>query len=150
MVDSMPTGQAPPSRIRSNAPAGFSPRSARTCSAVVGLRCPKRFALGAASAPPKACSSARAHGCAGQRRPTVSCPPVTTSSARGLRLSTSVSGPGQKAAASARAESGTSRAQSSIALASATCTITGWSAGRPFAAKIARTAASFAASAASP
>ena len=39
--------------------------------------------------------SARAHGWAGQRSPTVSCPPVSPSWARALRCRTSVSGPGQ-------------------------------------------------------
>ena len=80
-------------------PRGLIPRSSITCCAVVGLMRPKLFALGAASAPPKACNTARAHGCAGDRSPTVSCPPVTTSRARALRRSTSVNGPGQNARA---------------------------------------------------
>ena len=37
----MPTSQAPPSSTISP-----GPNSSRTCAAVVGLTCPKRFALG--------------------------------------------------------------------------------------------------------
>ena len=62
----------------------------------------------------------------------------------------SVSGPGQNAAASARAPAGIVRAHRAMASASAKWTITGWSAGRPFAAKIRRTASGFAASAPRP
>ena len=71
--------------------------SARTASAVVGLTWPKRFADGAASPPPNAASSSSASGAAGTRRPTVSRPPVTSSThVRAARRSTIVRGPGQK------------------------------------------------------
>ena len=52
-----------------------------------------------------------ATGCEGTRRPTLSCPPVTTSCTCAARGTISVSGPGQNASASARAPAGTSRAQ---------------------------------------
>ena len=146
IVDSMPTGQAPPSRIRPTA----SPRSSATCAAVVGEIRPKRLADGAAMPPPKAARRSRATGCAGTRSPTLSWPPVTRSDTRAARGRISVSGPGQNAAASRRAPSGTARAQSAAAPASARWTMTGWSAGRPLAAKMRRTASSLPASAPSP
>ena len=46
-------------------------RSVSTCSAVVGLVCMKRLALGAATGTPAARSRASATGCAGMRSPTV-------------------------------------------------------------------------------
>ena len=49
IVDSTPTVHGPPSRTRSTS----SPRSSRTCCAVVGLTWPKRFADGAAMPPPE-------------------------------------------------------------------------------------------------
>ena len=130
MVDSIPTALGPPSSTTS----ASAPRSARTCAAVVAESSPKRFAEGAAMAPPNARSNSRAPGCAGTRRPIVSWPPVTKSPAFFERLRTSVRGPGQNFAASLRAPSGTSRAHSKACFASAKCTITGWSAGRRFAA----------------
>ena len=97
-----------------------------------------------------AASSCCATGCAGTRNPTVSWPPVTKSPTCAARGSTSVSGPGQNAAASRRAPSGTPRAQWSIAAAVATWTMTGWSAGRPLAANTRATARPLAASAPRP
>ena len=146
IVDSMPTAQAPPSRIIATA----SPRSSATCCAVVGEMRPKRLAEGAAMPSPKASSSARATGCDGTRRPTLSWPPVTMSGTLRARGRISVSGPGQNAAASAIAPSGTARAHSASRVVSYRCTMTGWSAGRPFAAKMRRTAAGSRASAPSP
>ena len=150
IVDSMPTSQRPPSRMVSTAP----PRSSATCRAVVGEMRPKRLALGAAMPrPPRAAnaaSSACATGCDGTRRPTLSWPPVTASSTCAARGTISVSGPGQNASASARAPAGTERAQCPRSATLPMCTITGWSAGRPLAAKIARTAAALPASAPSP
>ena len=99
MVDSRPTGVGPPSRIRSTRPS----RSASTCCAVVGETWPERLAEGATIGLPNAASSvardrmrpARApRWCRGRRsqdrRP----------GSRAAFGSTSVSGPGQKAAAS--------------------------------------------------
>jgi hypothetical protein len=88
----------------------------------------------AAMPPPKACSSSCATGCAGTRSPMVSWPPVTKSPAFPDLYRTSVSGPGHNFAASFFAPSGTSRAQANAWRASAKWTITGWSAGRRFAA----------------
>ena len=146
MVDSTPTRAGPPSRPRSTS----EPRSARTCSARVGLTRPKRLALGAATPPSNARSTASATGCPGTRSATVSCPPVTASEAREERRSTSVSGPGQNAEASRNASGGTWDAQDSMDDACATWTMSGWVDGRPFTAKMRRTASSFSASAASP
>ena len=70
-----PTGHGPPSSTKSTS----VPRSARTCSAVVGLTRPKRLADGAARPPPNRSSSSSVSGWAGTRTPTVSRPPVTTS-----------------------------------------------------------------------
>ena len=101
-------------RARRRAPdRGTAPRSSTTWSAVVGLTRPKRFADGAAIARCDRRSSSSVSGWAGARRPTVSRPPVTTSGTRADRGSSSVSGPGQHAAASTSAAGGTSAAQSS-------------------------------------
>ena len=54
-----------------------SPSPSATWSAVVGLTRPAGFALGAATGSAVASSSARATGCAGSRRPTVSPPALT-------------------------------------------------------------------------
>jgi hypothetical protein len=61
-------------------------------------------------------------------------PPAQASATPGLRGRIKVSGPGQKAAASLRAVSGTSDAQCPRSAARWICTITGWSAGRSLAA----------------
>ena len=158
MVDSMPTPQGPPSST-----SRASPSSSCTCKAVVGLTRPKRLALGAArphtGGPPssgllpgaaQACSTAWATGWAGQRRPTLSWPPVAAVATPLKRGRMSVSGPGQNASTRAWAKAGTSRAKCVMPDASATCTISGWSLGLPLAAKICATAASLLASAASP
>gem|GEM_PF-3695606 len=68
--------------------------SCRTCAAVVGLTLPNRFAEGPATPEPNARSIASAIGCAGTRRPTDCCPPVTNSGTRGDLGKMSVSGPG--------------------------------------------------------
>ena len=125
MVDSTPIVHGPPSRTRSTS----SPRSARTCSAVVGLTWPKRLAEGAAMPPPNASSTASVNGWAGTRRAMVSRPPATVGSTSGRRCSTMVSGPGQHAAARASAAGGTAVAQRARAVPEATCTMRGWSSG---------------------
>ena len=109
MVDSMPTSDAPPSSTGMPA-ATSSGNSARTCSASVGETCPNLLADGAATPPcpfdlpaAKAASKAWATGCEGQRRPMLSCPPLTVSAMCGARLRISVSGPGQNASISSRA-----------------------------------------------
>ncbi len=98
MVDSSPTSHAPPSSTRRS-----GPNSSRTCCAVVGLTWPNLLADGAATAPlptfANSRSSACATGCEGQRRPTVSWPPVTIAGTRGDFFRIIVRGPGQKAAA---------------------------------------------------
>ena len=150
IVLSMPTADAPPSTIS----ATRSAKSSATCRGVVGEMRPKRLADGAAMPVPPAAANARSNACAtgcdGTRRPTLSCPPVTTSAARAVRGRISVSGPGQNASARRCAPAGTARAQCESSAASARCTMTGWSAGRPLAAKIARTAAALPASAPRP
>jgi hypothetical protein len=128
IVLSRPISHSPPSSTIGTA----SPNSSRTCAAVVGDSRPNRFAEGAATPPSKARSRAWATGCAGTRRPTVSCPPVTSSGTLAARGRIRVSGPGQKASASASAASGQSPAQREAVTASATWTISGWSEGRPF------------------
>ena len=158
MVLSMPTSHGPPSSTSSSAPS-----SSCTCRAVVGLTRPKRLALGAATphtgGPPwaslspgaaQASSRAWATGWAGQRSPTLSCPPVAALATPGRRGRMSVSGPGQKASTSFCAKPGTSLAKCAMPSALATCTIRGWSLGRPLATKICATAASLLASAARP
>ena len=135
IVDSTPIGLGPPSRITSRAGSSDGPRSARTWAAVVGLTRPKRFADGAAIATPVVASSCCVSGWAGARTPTVSRPPVTTSGTRDERGSSSVSGPGQQAAASTAATAGMSTAQSSSQSGSM-WTISGWSVGRSLTAKI--------------
>ncbi len=100
MVDSTPTSTGPPSTIRSIRPA----RSLCTCAAVVGETCPDRLAEGATTGPPNARRMSRATAWAGTRIATVSSPAVARS-ATGQSFvfgSTSVSGPGQNACASAR------------------------------------------------
>ena len=57
---------------------------------------------------PNSARSARATGCDGTRTPTLSWPPVTTSDTRAARGRINVSGPGQNAAASFAAPSGSS------------------------------------------
>jgi hypothetical protein len=66
-----------------------------------------------------------ATGCEGQRRPTVSWPPLTASGIFGARFKIMVSGPGQKASAKACASAGISHAQCAMSASGARCTITG-------------------------
>ena len=63
---------------------------------------------------------------------------------------TTVSGPGQRCSTSCAADAGHAAQKRRAACASTTWTISGWSAGRPLAAKIAATAASSSARAPSP
>ena len=77
-------------------------RRRRNVAEAVGRR--RRDAVPpAANAASKRCAT----GCDGTRRPTLSWPPVTTSATCAARGRISVSGPGQNAAASLRAPSGT-------------------------------------------
>ena len=133
MVDSTPTGQAPPSTTAAIRPER-PPSGSSTCAAVVGLIRPERFAEGAASDPSKARSSAWATGCAGTRSPTLSRPAVTIPAipASSRSGTTSVRGPGQKARASRSASSSNTPIRAA-ASASARCTISGLKAGRPLA-----------------
>jgi len=149
MVDSMPTSHSPPSRINKS-----SPSSDCTCAAVVGLTRPKRLALGADTPCTPEASAARsstcATGCEGQRKPIESCPPAEAVATPLWRGRIKVKGPGQKASIKACAKSGTCAAKIGTCAALATCTIKGWSAGRPLASKIWATAASSVALAARP
>ena len=99
IVDSIPTSHGPPSRISKSAP-----NSSRTCCAVVGEIWPNLLAEGAAMMPlptlENSTSNCCASGCAGQRNPTVSCPPVTAFGTRADFFKISVSGPGQNASVS--------------------------------------------------
>ena len=131
MVDSSPAQVGPSSSISGTA----APRLAATCSARVGLMPFERLALGAARGLPVACRSARIARWSGTRIATVGSPAVTSlaigAPARSGR--TSVSGPGQKAAASAQASS-SNPASVSAACWSSICTISGLKLGRPLAA----------------
>jgi hypothetical protein len=101
---------------------------------VVGLTKPEGLALGAASGSSTACRSACATGCAGTRTATVPSPAVATAETGepGAFGSTSVSGPGQNAWASAVARS-SKIASARAPTRSATCTIRGLREGRPLA-----------------
>ena len=70
-----------------------------------------RFALGAASGSPRACSSPSATGCAGTRTATVSAPAVTIAGTAAHFGNTSVNGPGQKCSANCWASLGQVRGQ---------------------------------------
>lgn len=135
-VDSNPTCAGPPCRMH-----GIRPSiSSATAAQVVGLGRPERLADGAATGTAQARRKAWATGCAGHRTPTVSKPAVTSSGTEGCRGTITVKGPGQKRSIRRRATAGTRRATRPTIAASATWTINGLSAGRPFARKIARTA----------
>ena len=108
IVDSIPIGAR--AAVEDRSPPNRRDRRRRVC-AVVGEMRPKRLADGAAMPPPNAARSSRATGCDGTRNPTLSWPPVTMSATCDARGRISVSGPGQNAAASFRAPSGTVRAQ---------------------------------------
>ncbi len=111
IVDSIPTAQAPPSRIDATDIAEIVGDVRAPSSA----RCGRTgWPTGAAMPPPNAASSARATGCDGTRSPTLSWPPVTMSETCEARGRISVSGPGQNVAASFLAASGTERAQCAI------------------------------------
>ena len=112
MVNSTPTGVAPPSTIRSIRPR----RSASTCCAVVGETWPERLAEGATTGRPKAVRMSRATGWSGTRTAMLSSPAVASSATGQLSAfgSTSVSGPGQNAAAS-RSAAASKRASSRAA-----------------------------------
>jgi hypothetical protein len=111
MVDSMPTGQAPPSSTSSSSSPSKPWNSSSTCWAVVGLTRPKRLALGAARpCTPQALAGLQQglrHRVAGQRRPIESCPPAAATPTPERRGKISVSGPGQHAAMRPWAKSGT-------------------------------------------
>ena len=131
MVDSMPTDVGPPSRIRSIRPR----RSLSTCAAVVGETWPERLADGATTGLPSARRRPRATGWSGTRMAMLSSPAVARSATGqfGRLFSTSVSGPGQNAAASCSAAS-LNAASVRAAAMSETWAISGLKAGRPLAA----------------
>ena len=106
----------------------------KTEAAVVGLGRPEIFALGAATGTPALRMSARAISLSGMRMPTVSSPPVMLSGTAAVRFMMSVIGPGQNAASSFSAISGTSAAMVSSMERSAIWRMSGLSEGRPFAA----------------
>ncbi|MET3824332.1 hypothetical protein ABIC16_000025 [Sphingomonas sp. PvP055] len=131
MVDSTPAAVAPSSTTSAIRP----PSDATTCAARVGLIAPLALAEGAASGTPAAAISARIARCAGTRIAIVSNPAVTSDAipASGRSGSTKVSGPGQNAAASARAVASNTAIRSAAARSS-TWTISGLKLGRPLAA----------------
>ena len=104
-VDSRPIGVGPPSSTRSIRPS----RSASTCCALVGAGPGETIGAGRDHRPhPLLRSVPGPPVCAGSRTATVSRPMETLSGTSGCRFSTSVSGPGQKIAASRLARSGMS------------------------------------------
>jgi hypothetical protein len=126
-------------------------RSSSTCAAVVGLVCPKRFALGAATGTPALRINSSATGCAGIRTPTSGRPAVTTSGHRSRPRQQQRQRSRPKASISRRAAAGTSRLPARPASPGlATCTITGSHAGLCLAAKIRPTAAASSAFAPNP
>ena len=68
MVDSIPTVQVAPSKIRLTS----GPKSLSTSAALVGDSCPNLFADGPTIPPPNSLSKAIAMGCAGNLMATVS------------------------------------------------------------------------------
>ena len=127
-------------RRRGSWPAD-SPSSASTCAAVVGLMRPERLALGAAMGSLAAASSARATGWTGARSAMVSRPALTRSAMAhpAARVSTSDSGPGQKASASV-ARRVVDDGVASASASPGTCTISGLKRGRSLAANTLATA----------
>ena len=110
--------------------------SSSMCCAVVGLGRPLRLPLGAAMGTPAARIIARAASLCGRRMPTVSSPALTVPGMQSALGRISVIGPGQNASMSFFAACGTARTSGGISSTEATCTISGLSAGRPFASKI--------------
>ena len=111
-------------------------RSASTCAALVGETWPERLAEGATTGPPKAAQDVardrmrgHAHGDSVEPGEWRDRPPRNRAALR----STSVSGPGQNAAASFSAAA-LKTAEPRAASISATCAIRGLNAGRPLAA----------------
>ncbi|MCY1243554.1 hypothetical protein D9M72_565730 [compost metagenome] len=128
IVDSKPISAGPASRISFS----FSPRSASTWTALVGLILPEVLALGAASGRPKRAITRREKP-SGMRMPSVSRPAeasaCTLLSGRCGKIS--VRGPGQKVSARRR-EIGSKRTWASAIAMSETCEISGLKRGRPF------------------
>ena len=146
-VDSIPTVHGPPSSIISTRP----PSSLMTCSAWVGLIRPERLALGAAIGRAARANRSCARGCPGTRSAMLS-NPAEVSQAIGqsvARLTTILSGPGQKRSATALA-AGLKSPSEKAHWAWETCEISGLKRGRPFASKIRATAVASVASAPSP
>ena len=112
--------------------------------------CPNIFALGAATGTPARRITANATACAGILTPTSARPAVTASGTALVRLSSSVSGPGQNASISRRAASGTSSTSPSSIFRLEICTIIGSHAGLCLASKIRFNAAPSSAFAPSP
>ena len=121
-------------------------------SAVVGLTRPKRLADGAATPPPNAVEQLQRDRMIGHAHAHRVAPAGDFGhDALGVATHDDRERAGPERVGEHRAPtSGTSRASSSSWAARATCTITGWSAGRPFTAKRRRTAVAFAASAPRP
>ena len=120
------------------------PSARSTSSAVASAGEPDRLALVAVSTPAGAQpASTRASGCPGTRTATVSRPAVTPGATAPARTgTTSVSGPGQNAAASRSAVSLHRDAMPRAASVSAAMSGSASPAARPLAAKIAATASS--------
>src|SRR5206468_1608938 len=99
IVDGGPPGVLPPSSKQSMR----SPIVRSTSSGLSGAGPPLTLALVAVSTRPHARHSARATSCAGTLTPTRPAPPITSAASVAGAASSSVSGPGQKLEASARA-----------------------------------------------
>ena len=149
MVDSIPCSVGPASMISGILPSS----SSSTCCAVVGLRRPNRFALGAASGPSNSRTISAKTGCALIRTATVSRPAVTISGTISRFCKTIVNGPGQNLSARFRTSCQSCTETSTIFSNQSRlgrCTMSGSKRGRSFASNIFATAIGFSASAASP
>mmetsp|Transcript_19577 Transcript_19577/g.77994 ORF Transcript_19577/g.77994 Transcript_19577/m.77994 type:complete len:214 (+) Transcript_19577:2431-3072(+) len=151
-VDSMPRMTCPPSRTEWILP----PRSVMTCDARVGEGLPEELADGAAMGRPVAARREHATGCFGTRTATVSKPAVTSEEIFDVGCSvdkgrTRLRGPGQNFSASKSAGADiAANPASSRASRLAMCTISGLSAGLPFALNTIATASVLVASAPRP
>ena len=145
MVDSMPTRQGPPSSTsRLVAEFGAHVLGGGRAHAAELVGAGRRPGPRSAASPrAQACSNACATGWAGQRRP-IGCLAAGRRGGHVRRAaagSTSAARARRPASAAARTRA-PRRRTAATAAASATCTISGWSLGRPLAAKILATAAS--------
>lgn len=107
-VEGNPPGVGPASRIN----ATSDPRLSKTCSAVLGLGAPLRFALVAVTGSAATSSSLRTRGSPGTRIPIVPVPAVTRAGILDEAWKTKVSGPGQNRSIKVLATGGMERTNS--------------------------------------